>query len=81
MKDEIEKQFQRYFGNDVSRMRVLGISKYSVATYVLRVQGGWSKESAIRAFMLGRGLAPEEIQFARSVLDRLPSARVKGPGT
>jgi hypothetical protein len=81
MKDNIDKQIQRYFGNDISRMRVLGISKYSVATYVLRVQGGWSKESAFRAFLLGRRLVAEEVRFVRSVLDRLPSASVKGAGT
>ena len=81
MKDDIEKQIQRYFGNDISRMRVLGISKYSVATYVLRVQGGWSKESAFKALLLGRRLTAEEVRFARSVLDQLASARVKGAGT
>ena len=79
MKDNIEKRIQSYFGNDISRMRLLGITKYAVVTYVLRVQGGWSKESAIRALLLGRRLAAEEVRFVRSVLDRLPSAAVKAP--
>jgi hypothetical protein len=77
MKDNTEKRIQRYFGNDISRMRLLGISKYAVATYVLRVQGGWSKEAAVRALLLGRRLAAEEVRFIRAVLDRLPSAAVK----
>jgi hypothetical protein len=81
MKDSIERQIKQYFGNDISRMRLLGISKYAVATYVLRMQGGWSKESAIKALLLGRRLAAEEVRFVRSVLDRLPSAGVKGAGT
>jgi hypothetical protein len=76
MKD-IDEQIQQYFGNDISRMRLLGISKYAVATYVLRMQGGWSKESAIKALLLGRRLATEEVRFVRSVLERLPSARLK----
>ena len=80
MKD-IDEQIQQYFGNDISRMRLLGISKYAVATYVLRMQGGWSKESAIKALLLGRRLAAEEVRFVRSVLDRLPSATAKGAGT
>jgi hypothetical protein len=81
MKDTIEKQIKQYFGNDISRMRLLGITKYAVATYVLRVQAGWSKESAIKALLLGRRLAREEVQFVRSVLDRLPSAGVKAAST
>ena len=40
MKDDIEKRIQRYFGDDISRMRLLGITKYAVVTYVLRIQGG-----------------------------------------
>jgi hypothetical protein len=76
---EIDKQIQQYFGNDISRMRLLGITKYAVVTYVLRVQGGWSKESAIRALLIGRKLAAEEVRFVRSVLERLPSARLKAP--
>lgn len=78
MKDDIEKRIQRYFGDDISRMRLLGITKYAVVTYVLRIQGSWSKESAIRALLQGRRLASDEIRFVRSVLDRLPSAAVKG---
>ena len=78
MKDDIEKRIQRYFGDDISRMRLLGITKYAVVPYVFRIQGGWSKESAIRALLQGRRLASDEIQFVRSVLDRLPSAAVKG---
>ena len=58
-----------------------GITKYAVATCVLRVQGGWSKESAIKALLLGRTLGTEEVRFVRSVLDRLPSAGVKGAGS
>jgi hypothetical protein len=81
MKDNTEERIQRYFGNDISRMKLLGITKYAVATYVLRVQGGWSKESAIKALLFGRRLATEEVRFVRSVLDRLPSAGVKGAGT
>lgn len=81
MKDTIDKQIKQYFGNDISRMRLLGITKYAVATYVLRVQAGWSKESAIKALLLGRRLAREEVQFVRSVLDRLPSAGVKAAST
>ena len=81
MKDNTEERIQRYFGNDISRMKLLGITKYAVATYVLRVQAGWSTESAIRALLLGRRLATEEVRFVRSVLDRLPSAGVKGAGT
>jgi hypothetical protein len=77
MKDAIEKQIKQHFGNDISRMKLLGITKYAVATYVLRVQAGWSTESAIRALLLGRRLATEEVRFIRSVLDRLPSASVK----
>ena len=78
MKDDIEKRIQRDFGDHISRMRLLGITKYAVVTYVLRIQGGWSKESAIRALLQGRRLASDEIRFVRSVLDRLPSAAVKG---
>jgi len=78
MKDDIEKRIQRYFGDGISRMRLLGITEYAVVTYVLRIQGGWSKESAIRALLQGRRLASDEIRFVRSVLDRLPSAAVKG---
>jgi hypothetical protein len=81
MKDTIEKQINQYFGNDISRMRLLGITKYAVATYVLRVQAGWSKDSAIKALLLGRRLAREDVQFVRSVLDRLPSAGVKAAST
>jgi hypothetical protein len=40
MKDDIEKRIQHYFGDDISRMRLLGITKYAVVTYVLRIQGG-----------------------------------------
>jgi hypothetical protein len=80
MKDNIEGQITQYFGSDVSRMRFLGITKHAVATYVLRVQSGWSKESAIKALLFGRRLAAEEVRFVRSVLDRLPSAAVKGAG-
>jgi hypothetical protein len=78
MKDNAEKRIQRYFGNDISRMRLLGITKYAVVTYVLRVQSGSSKESAIKALLLGRRLRNDEVRFVRSVLDRLPSAAVKG---
>lgn len=81
MKDNIERRVKQYFGNDISRMRLLGITKYAVATYVDRVQGGWSKESAITALLFGRRLSAEETRFVRSVLDRLPSAAVKGAGT
>ena len=80
MKDDIDKLSQKYFGNDISRMRLLGITKYAVATYALRVQAGWAKESAIEALLLGRRLGTEEVRFVRSVLDRLPSAGVKGAG-
>jgi predicted transcriptional regulator len=80
MKDNIEREIKQYFGSDVSRMKLLGITKSAVATYVLRVQGGSSKESAIKALLFGRRLAAEEIQFVRSVLERLPSAAVKGAG-
>ena len=80
MKDDIDRLSQQYFGNNISRMRTLGITKYAVATYALRVQGGWSKESAIKALLLGRRLGAEEVRFIRSVLDRLPSAAVKGAG-
>jgi hypothetical protein len=81
MKDDIEGQIKRYFGSDISRMKLVGITKYAVATYVFRVQGGWSKEKAINALLFGRKLAAEEIRYVRSVLDRLPSAAVKGAGT
>jgi hypothetical protein len=81
MKDDIDKLIQQYFGNDISKMSLLGITKYAVATCVLRVQGGWSKESAIKALLLGRTLGTEEVRFVRSVLDRLPSAGVKGAGS
>lgn len=81
MKDNIERQIKQYFGSDISRMKLLGITKSAVATYVLRVQGGSSKESAIKALLFGRKLAAEEIEFVRSVLERLPSAAaVKGAG-
>jgi len=80
MKDNIEREVKQYFGSDISRMKLLGITKSAVATYVLRVQAGSSKESAIRALLFGRGLAAEETQFVRSVLERLPSAAVKGAG-
>jgi hypothetical protein len=80
MKDNIEREIKQYFGSDISRMRFLGITKYAVATYVSRVQGGWSKEKAINALLFGRKLAAEEERFVRSVLDRLPSAAVKGAG-
>ena len=56
-----------------------GITKYSVAPRVLRVQGGWSKESAIKALLLGRRLGTEEVRLVRSVLDQLPSAGVRAP--
>jgi hypothetical protein len=79
MKD-IDKQIEQYFGGDVSRMGLLGITKYAVATYVLRVQSGWSKGSAIKALLLGRKLAAEEVRFVHSVLDRLPSAAVRTAG-
>jgi hypothetical protein len=78
---EIDKQIQQYFGNDISRMSRLGITKYAVVTYVLRVQRGWTKESAIRALLLGRSLSSVDAQFVRSVLDSLPSATVKRSGT
>jgi len=77
MKENTEKWIQRYFGNDISRMKLLGITKYAVVTYVLRVQGGWPKEAAIKALLQGRRLVSEDVRFVRSVLDRLPSAAVK----
>jgi hypothetical protein len=80
MKDNIESVIKQYFGSDISRMKLLGITKSSVVTYVLRVQGGRSKESAIKALLFGRRLSAEEVQFVRSVLERLPSAAVKGAG-
>ena len=80
MKD-IEERIKRYFGDDISRMRLLGITKSAVATYVLRVQGGWSKQAALRALLQGRRLVSDDVRFVRSVLDRLPSAGVKDGGT
>jgi hypothetical protein len=81
MKDNIQEQITQYFGSDISKMKLLGITKYAVATYVLRMQSGWSKESAIKALLFGRRLAADEVRYVRSVLDRLPSAAVKGAGT
>ena len=78
MKDDIGERIQKYFGSDISRMRLLGITKSAVATYVLRVQGGWSKEAALRALLQGRRLVSNDVQFVRSVLDRLPSAALRG---
>lgn len=81
MKDDIHERIKRYFGSDISRMRHLVITKYAVATYVLRVQGGWSKESAMQALLEGRRLASDDVRFVHSVLDRLPSAAARGAGT
>lgn len=79
MKD-INEQIYGYFGPDVSKMRVLGITKYAVFIYVLRVQRGWSKQSALRALLQGRSLNAEQSRYVRSVLDRLPSAATKSAG-
>ena len=81
MKNDIGERIQQNFGSDISRMKLLGITKSAVATYVLRVQGGWPKEAALRALLQGRRLASDDVRFVRSVLDRLPSAAVKGGGT
>ena len=77
MKEEIREQIRRYFGAEISKMTLLGITKYAVATYVLRVQGGWPKESAIQALLQGRNVDTDQIRFVRSVLERLPSAAAK----
>ena len=77
MNDYIDKQIHRYFGRSIAKMKLLGITKYAVFTYVLRVQGGWSKESALQALLQGRTLNPDQVQFVRAVLERLPSAAEK----
>jgi hypothetical protein len=81
METGISERIKRYLGNDIGRMRLLGITNYAVVTYVLRVQGGWSKESAMQALLQGRTLDSDEVRFVRSVLDRLPSAAAKGADT
>ena len=81
METGISERIKRYLGDDIGRMRLLGITNYAVVTYVLRVQSGWSKESATQALLQGRTLDSDEVRFVRSVLDRLPSAAAKGAET
>ena len=78
MNDDIKEQISRYFGSDLAELRLLGIGKYAISAYVQRVRGGQSKESALNAVLQGRTLVHEQVQFVKSVLDRLPM--VKGAG-
>jgi hypothetical protein len=78
MEDFTAELIMRYFGSDVPTLRLLGITNYAIRTYVQRVRGGQSKESATNALLRGRSLDPEQIQFVRSVLDRFPMVKNAG---
>ena len=78
MEDFIAEQIMRYFGSDVPTLRLLGITNYAIRNYVQRVRRGQSKESAMNAVLRGRTLDSEQIQFVRSVLDRLPIVKSAG---
>ena len=78
MDDDIKEQISRYFASDLGELRLLGIGKYAISTYVQRVRGGQSKESALNAVLQGRTLGQEQVKFVRSVLDRLPMVKSAG---
>lgn len=73
-----QRASNRYFGNDLPKLTLLGITKYAVYTYVSRVYEGRSKESAMNGLLQGRTLDPAQIEFAWCVLDRLPLAKNAG---
>jgi hypothetical protein len=75
MKDYVKEQVHRYFGNDLPKLTLLGITKYAVYTYVSRVYEDRSKESAMNGSLQSTRLDPAQIEFVWSVLDRLPLAR------
>jgi len=74
MDDCINEQIRRYFGVDFAKLRLLGITKHAIYTFVRRVQEGQSKASALNGVLQGRTLDEEQLQYVRSVLDRLPIA-------
>ena len=79
MDDYVNEQIMMYFGHDVAKMRLLGITRYAITIYIRCVESGQPKESAINALLQGRTLNPEQVEFVRSVLDRLPM-RAKAAG-
>lgn len=58
---------------EVAKLRKLGISEYAITTYVIRVQEGQSRTTALDALLQGRhSLTDEQKQQVRSVLNGLP---------
>lgn len=78
MMEYITDQIRRYFGSDVQNLRLLGVTKYTLQTYVKRVRAGQSKDYATSTLLQGRTLDDVQIQFIRSVLDRLPAVQRAG---
>jgi hypothetical protein len=55
---------------DIAKIRKMGITEFAIITYIVRVQGGQSKEAALNGLLLGRSLTEHQAQFVRGVLDR-----------
>ena len=81
MDQNVDEQISRYFGDALVKLRILGITKYSLYTYVRRVREGQSKRAAQNGLLQGRTLDPEQIEFVQTVLDRLPPQAMAAGGS
>ena len=59
---------------DIQKMRALGITNFAIITYMVHVREGQNRSAALDALLAGRHLTPEQVEFVRGVLERLPTA-------
>jgi hypothetical protein len=58
---------------DITKLRAMGITNFAIISYMVHVREGQSKSAALAALLAGRHLTPEQVEFVRGALDRLPN--------
>lgn len=71
-KHESAEEILRDPSGEIAKLRKMGITDYAIITYVVRVQEGHPKETALQALLRGRSLTNRQAEQVRAVLDRFP---------
>ena len=73
-------EFLKDPSGDVAKLRGMGITDFAIITYLVRVNEGQSKESALRGLLQGRSLSGEQQLFVRLVLERFRLPKFSSEG-